>query len=297
MRVHSDWSSAGFDLAPVAPQVSLFASRGFLEAWWSSFGTGELRIVEVDDGVVALRHRPDGVLALVGDPDLTDYHSPLGRGAANGLAAYLAQFTEPVSFHFDSLPAEAAEMLGAALPNAEVEDQENAFRIHLPAQRDEFWAGLSKKERHEVRRKRRRFIELLGPPRFLIGTADPVGLFAEMHRLAPGEKGRFMTKEREVFFRALAQLSETRVDVLAGENGEPVAAWFGFEDAEGYYLYNSAYVPALATASPGIVGLVRLVEEAIDQGRKVFDFLKGDEAYKLRLGAVARPLFSVKGET
>lgn len=297
MRIHSDWSSAGFDLAPVAPRVSVFPSRGFLGAWWECFGSGELRIVEVDDGLVTLWHRPDGVVALVGDPDLTDYHSPLGVGAADGLAAYLGQLGERVTFHFDSLPAEAAEALKASLPSALLEDQEDAYHLNLPPSQEEFWAGLSKKERHELRRKRRRFTELLGHPRFLSGTADAVGLFVEMHRLAPGAKGKFMTKEREAFFRDLSQLPEARVDLVAGGDGEPVAATFGFEDLDGYYLYNSAYDPARATASPGIVALTLLIEDAIAEGRNVFDFLKGEEAYKLRIGAVARPLFSVKGVT
>ena len=35
------------------------------------------------------------------------------------------------------------------------------------------------------------------------------------------------------------------------------------------------------------------IEFAIEEGQAIFDFLKGDEAYKFRLGAEPRPLFQV----
>jgi CelD/BcsL family acetyltransferase involved in cellulose biosynthesis len=38
-----------------------------------------------------------------------------------------------------------------------------------------------------------------------------------------------------------------------------------------------------------------LLERAIADRKTVFDFLKGDEEYKFRLGATARPLFRVTG--
>ena len=278
-------------------QVSVFPTRGFLEAWWNHFGTGELRIVEGKDALVALWHRPDEVVSFVADPDLADYHSPLGNAGAMILADYLAQLPGRATYDFDSLPAEVAEQLGDSLTDATVEQQEAAFRLALPTTPDELWQGLAKKERHELRRKRRRFTEALGEPQLIEGTHDPMGLFADMHRMAPGEKGQFMTKDREGFFRDLASLPEARLDLVGGASGEVVAATFGFEDASGYYLYNSAYDPDWSAVSPGIVSLIILLEDAINRGRAVFDFLKGEETYKLRLGAVARPLFSVRGVT
>jgi CelD/BcsL family acetyltransferase involved in cellulose biosynthesis len=37
-----------------------------------------------------------------------------------------------------------------------------------------------------------------------------------------------------------------------------------------------------------------MIEHAITEGWGVFDFLKGDEVYKARLGAVPRQLFRVE---
>jgi len=40
--------------------------------------------------------------------------------------------------------------------------------------------------------------------------------------------------------------------------------------------------------------LALLIEDAIMQGMAVFDFLKGDEVYKFRLGARRRPLYVIE---
>ncbi|NNC91257.1 MAG: GNAT family N-acetyltransferase [Acidimicrobiia bacterium] len=298
MHIHQDWATDGFELPVVAPATSVFPHRDYLERWWHHFGTGEVSLVEDESALLALRQLPDGSIAFVGDEDLTDYHAPLGVGSGALLGAFLDRLPSGTRYRFDSLPAEAADELASGLGSRATGTQhESAFRVALPGDFESFLAGLSKKERHELRRKHRRFGEAVGAPRLLEGTVDPVGTFAQLHRLAEGRKGRFMTTEREGFFRDLATLSGARVDILAGDEGFPVAAAIGFQDADAYYLYNSAYDPARAAASPGIVMLWMLFQSVIADGVAIFDFLKGDEAYKLRLGAEPRPLYVLEGRT
>jgi len=298
MRIHQDWSTDGFDLEPVAPATSVFPRRGYLECWWRHFGDGELNLVEDEAALLAVWRARDEVISFVGDEDLTDYHTPLGSGAGALLRQYLSELPIGTRFRFDSLPAEAADEMASGLgPVTGRMQHEAAFSLSLPADFDAFLAGLSKKERHELRRKHRRFADAAGAPRLLEGTVDPVGTFVEMHRKADGSKGRFMTPEREAFFRDLATLGGARVDLLAGEDGAALAASIGFQDDDGYYLYNSAYDPSSAAVSPGMVLLWMLFQTAIEAGTARFDFLKGDEAYKLRLGAQARPLYVLEGTT
>lgn len=280
----------------MAKATSIFPTRGYLSAWWQHFGDGELALVEDEEALVPLWHATDGLVSFVGDEDLTDYHSQLGTEAGALLGRYLSQLPAGTRFRFDSLPLEAASDLAAAIPGVEPVQHESAHRIDLPSYFDEFLASRSKKERHELRRKHRRFSEALGEPRLVEGTVDPIAVFVELHRMSGGRKGEFMTREREAFFRSLAELPGCRVDILSGERS-PVAAAIGFEDAAGYYLYNSAYDPSRSAASPGIVLLWLLFERAITRGVAVFDFLKGDEPYKLRLGAQPRPLYVLMGQT
>ena len=102
-----------------------------------------------------------------------------------------------------------------------------------------------------------------------------------------------MTAEMERFFGALHTDAGGLIDVLVDGAGEPAAAIFSFADEHGFYLYNSAFEPAVGHLSPGNVILSHLIESTIASGLQVFDFLKGDENYKFRLGAIPRPLFAV----
>jgi CelD/BcsL family acetyltransferase involved in cellulose biosynthesis len=298
MRIHQDWTTGGFELPPAAPSTSVFPRRSYLELWWRHFGAGELSLVEDGSALLALWRGPDGAVAFVGDEDLTDYHSPLGVGAGGLLAAYLAGLPTGTPFRFDSLPEEAAEAVvtGCSADTSSTQ-HEAAFRIALPGDFESFLAGLSKKERQELRRKHRRFTESAGTPRLLEGSTDAIGAFVGLHRMAEGSKGRFLTHEREAFFRDLSAIPGARVDLLAGDAGRPVAAAVGFQDDDAYYLYNSAYDPDVAGLSPGMVLLWMLFEVAINAGIGTFDFLKGGEGYKLRLGAEPRPLYVVEGTT
>ncbi|MEA3510654.1 MAG: GNAT family N-acetyltransferase, partial [Actinomycetota bacterium] len=84
------------------------------------------------------------------------------------------------------------------------------------------------------------------------------------------------------------------VDLLSVA-GTPVAAAFVFTDTDALYLYNSSYAEDASDTSPGIVLLTSMIERSIDDGVRRFDFLKGDEQYKYRLGAIDRPLTVVQG--
>ena len=75
--------------------------------------------------------------------------------------------------------------------------------------------------------------------------------------------------------------------------GKPPPVCVGYSDEDCYYLYNSSFDPAHSALSPGVVLLSSLIERAIGEGLTRFDFLKGDETYKRRLGAVYRPLYTV----
>lgn len=294
------WSSAGFDLTPTAPATGPFAGRDFLATWWELMA-GDARLVIADDGAGLIAAGLHGeTLHLVGDEDVTDYHSPRGRMTGDLVAQLAAAVPAGTPFRFDSLPAEAADALVPALLSHASDvakgQHEIAAVLPLPGSFDDYLAAIGKKERHETRRKRRRFEAELGPPRLArVGGEDAVRSFANMHRLSSGDKGEFMTEAMEEFFLALHQRAGAVIDALLGDDGVPVAAAFGFEDAEAYYLYNSAYDPKAAHASPGVVLVSMLIENAIAAGRRAFDFLKGDEAYKFRLGAEPRPLYVLEG--
>ncbi len=302
-EVHTDWTTPGFSRDPVASAIGAFARRPFLEAWWDVRRApgDELLLVEDTDAMLSL-YRRGAVIEFLGESDLTDYHSPLGQGVADVVAAFVGSLPPGQGLHFDSLPWEAADPIVKGLRSvgcsAEPEQHTIAAVLDLPASFDAYLDGLDKKHRHELRRKRRRFELTMGGAR-LEETTSPEGLseFVRLHRMALGEKGDFFTPDIEAWFLRLLDLPDVRLDLLFGAEGRAVAGGFGFEDDDGYYLYNSAYDTTLGEASPGIVLLWALIESAIDRGRPRFDFLKGDEQYKYRLGASPRPLYRIEATT
>lgn len=65
-------------------------------------------------------------------------------------------------------------------------------------------------------------------------------------------------------------------------NGEPVSAGWGFDYNNEFLYMTCAYEPSYSPYSVGTVHLMKLMEDAIQNGRKKFDFLQGAEAYKTR---------------
>ena len=301
MNIHQDWSTPTFDLPPIAPHTGPFPGRDWLRTWWDHRGDGRLMLVDSGTALIPLTHS-GGCLEFAGEPDLTDYHSPLGTAVAETLTAALHEVPAATRVNLDSLPAEAATEVATAFESIGLRtakhQHETAAVLTLPDSFDEYLAGLAKKERHELRRKRRRFDNELGTATVerWNGT-EAVALFAKLHRLSAGDKGTFMTAEMEQFFHALHTEVGGVIDVLLDGTGRPASAVFSFEDDVGFYLYNSAFEPELRQHSPGNVMLSHLIEGAIAKGLRVFDFLKGDETYKFRLGAQPRPLYAVAAET
>lgn len=282
-----------------APAVGPFSSQAFLQTIWSHTADQGDRTELIEDaaGSVAVWHRPER-LEFVGPENLVDYRSPLGR-PVDGLAAALKDHTG--AYRFDSLPDEAADVVAEALDAAGLPTErvlhEAAAVLALPETFDDYLAGIGKKERHETRRKIRRFIAERGEPRIVTYESPGPALhrFVGLHRLSDGAKSTFMTAEMVRYFEDLVALDGWRVDALYGDGPRALAAAVSYADDVGYYLYNSAFDPTARDASPGVVLLSSLIQDSIDHGRRLFDFLKGSEAYKYRLGAEARPLFAFEG--
>ena len=254
-----------------------------------------------EDGEVVLVEGTDR-LGLLGHEDLVDYRSPVGETV--GLLSHRFRLLGPGRrFRFDSLPAAAADVFTTALDRAGIAHRTGRHTatavLDLPGSFDDYLAAIGKRERHETRRKRRRFEAALGTPRVVTirETGPALDSFFRLHRRSAGSKGSFMTDRMAGMFVDLLGGEGWQLDALYGDDPRLVAAVIGYTDRSGYYLYNSAYDPDLRHASPGVVLLSELIRLAIDSGLEVFDFLKGEERYKFRMGARRRPLFLVEGST
>lgn len=296
----TEWSDLPSDLPPMAPRLGPFPHRAFLEANWSHRSDTEASLhIETSSSGAAAITMSRGVLRFAGETDLTDYHAPLGPSGPLALVAALSRWSN-TPFRLDSLPQEAVTPILAALAESGIETtvSEHTFSavLTLPETYDAWLSSLGKKQRHEVRRKRRKFESEFGAIEVERHTDDAVGLFCDMHRRSSHDKGQFMTARMQDYFAELVANAGASIHLLIC-NGTPMAAAFGFETNDGYYFYNSAYDPNAATASPGAVLLSTMIEAEIQRGTEVFDFLKGDHEYKAKHGAQPRRLQMIEGRT
>jgi CelD/BcsL family acetyltransferase involved in cellulose biosynthesis len=295
-----DWETFPTDLEPLAPRLGPFPQRPFLEALWHhrSNENSELHLEASPTGACGVV-ASEGQVTFAGQSNLADYHAPVGPDGANAVVAALERFGG-MPFSLDSLPIEAVTPIVEALATVGIETttshHEIAAVLSLPSNYEDWLASIGKKQRHEVRRKRRRFEAEFGAIEIERHAKDAIAVFCQMHRLSAGEKGQFMTVPMEAYFAELLESGGATIHLLLCD-GIARAAAFGFETDDGYFYYNSAYDPAAALASPGVVLFSAMIETEIERGAQIFDFLKGDERYKFRHGAEPRQLYVIEGRT
>ena len=300
----SSFADPRFLLQPVADGLGPFPHGDYLGTVWKHTAdeTEELWIVCDDLGLVPFTMHGRTV-RFVGDGDLVDYRSPLGEGTADLISSAVGSLAKGTRILIDSLPRAAslvvAKGLEAAGLHPAVDEHAVAAVLQLPGTFEDYLASIGKKERHETRRKRRRYESAVGEARFVHESTGGRRFdeFIALHRQSAGDKAEFMTEGMEAYFRDLVQLDGWGIDALVDEDDTMVAGGFAFQDRDGYFLYNSAFDPSRSEVSPGVVLISSLIELAIERGLSVFDFLKGDENYKFRMGAEPRPLYLVAAET
>ncbi|OZC03421.1 GNAT family N-acetyltransferase [Rubricoccus marinus] len=79
------------------------------------------------------------------------------------------------------------------------------------------------------------------------------------------------------------------VSTLTDASGVIRAGLMGFQYAGGFYEYKTGWDPDYYEVSPGKVLKTNSIERAIDGGLSRYEFLRGTESYKFRLGGENRP--------
>jgi CelD/BcsL family acetyltransferase involved in cellulose biosynthesis len=196
----------------------------------------------------------------------------------------------------------AADLVGMAENRGykvSCEQEEVSFELDLPSTWDEYLGMLSAKQRHEVRRKLRR-LQHAGDVNYRLvdgGEAlpDVIDVFLKLLRESRECKAAFMTPRMESFFVSLAE-SMAEAGLLnfgiLEFNASPVAAVMYFDYEDTVYLYNSGYDPQYSSLSVGLLCKILCIRDSIERGKKRFDFLKGREAYKYRLGGREVPIYN-----
>ncbi len=306
-----DWS----DVVRADPGGTFFHTPAYLKLWWEEFGTGELLVALVEDGGEVVGaccfEAVEGTLTFLGGFDVTDYMGPVALPVTDRESMSKELIAAVAEAEWDRAdlrglpegsPWVAALGLGASDAGLRVEtgQEDVAPFIALPDTFDQYLSALPPKLRHEIRRKERRLRQEAGDYRIAMSVPNTLhgdmDRFIDLHRSSPGPKGRFMRAGMEIFFRRMAEaFVPPHVFHLAflDIGGEKVAGAIGFAFGDTFSLYNSVFDRRFAALAPGMVLVAELIRMAIGSGRRTFDLLKGDLAYKYRFGAVPRPVRSV----
>ncbi|MGB1288837.1 MAG: GNAT family N-acetyltransferase [Aggregatilineales bacterium] len=300
----------------------LFNTWGWHKYWWDNYHPGDLWMLTIRDSDDILRGiAPFFILGkslhFVGCEDVTDYLDIIvDKDHTDAVYATLAAFLneQDVFQEIDlcNIPefSPTCQQLPAALERCQFEvsvtQQEVCPVIDLPDDFDAYLEALDSKQRRDVRRKLRKADA--GKQRGIIDwyivdeshdLQAEIDRFLNLMRIADPEKEKFLSDENNVrFFNAIipAMLEQGWLQLnFMTVNGEAAAAYLNFDYENRIYVYNSGLDAAqFGKLSPGIILLAYNIQYAIEQGRDKFDFLRGDENYKYRMGGQNTTVYNLK---
>ncbi len=300
---------------------TLFLTNEWQKTWWQYLGDGELRVLAFrQEGVLAgiaplffEENALGGVeVALVGCKEVSDYLDFIfvtgcEEVCFRAVIDYLKGGQAP-AWHtlglcniIESSPTLSLfkDMLAGEGWNPVATFEDVCPIVTLPATFDAYLAMLDGKERRELQRKLRRASEDVA----ITFANDKAALdkdmtdFLALMKASMVSKTTFMTPRMERFFYAAAhamldagwlQLSFLEVE------GQRAATYLNFVYDHAVLVYNSGLDPQrFAYLSPGQVLVARLIEKAIQDKCRTFDFLQGNEEYKYKLGGQDVKLFTL----
>ncbi|UCG84528.1 MAG: GNAT family N-acetyltransferase [Dehalococcoidia bacterium] len=308
----SSWKDPGHRLE----WRSVFVLPYWLEAWWRVFGAGaeeHLCGVTEDERIIGIAPLMinDGRASFIGSADVCDYMDFVVEPGREGafftvILDYLKQ-TEVSELYLEALRSDSAALTHLIdiaktqgyTTSCSLEDV--SLDLELPPTWEGYLDTLSPKQRREVGRKLRRLYEagdieyrIFENPDSIMDTMD---LFLRLLRDSRSDKAAFMTERMESFFNSIAEtMAEAgllRMGVLSIHT-LPVASIMSFDYNDSIYLYNSGYDPPHGYLSVGLLSKVFSIKDSIERGRKRYDFLKGAEEYKYRLGGREIPIHSCR---
>ena len=306
----------------------IFSTWEWQSIWWQSYRPGTLWVItcrDESDNLIGIapwfieQHPQHGrVVRSIGCVEVTDYLDLIAdrehtQVVFEAFTTYAAQHRDIFDvIDLCNLPQDSLGYL--QFPDAlrqqgftvTIKEQEVCPIIHLPSDWEAYLETLDKKQRHEVRRKIRRAegvderVEwyIVGHEHNLQTEVEQVlGLMAS----SQVEKAQFLQDVQNLTFfknvvpvlfeRGWLQLSFLTV------NGQPAATYMNFVYQNTILVYNSGLrVDLYSNLSPGIVLLAHNIRYAIEHEFKVFDFLRGNEIYKYRMGGQDTHVYMLRAQ-
>jgi CelD/BcsL family acetyltransferase involved in cellulose biosynthesis len=253
-------------------------------------------------------HAGQPALMLLGSIEISDYLDLIVRPAdleefLDQLLPFLKKPEFPAWQSLDlynllnsspTLPALEAAAARHSLTYHQSQLQHSPY-IPLSGDWETYLAGIDKKQRHEIRRKLRRIESSDVPTRwYFVTNGDELDheisafldLMAQDH-----DKAVFLTPAMRQAMHAIIRCAFNENCLLMSfleVNGQKAAGYIMFDYRDRVWVYNSGFDYRFMEYSPGWVLLGYLLKWANENQRTEFDFMRGNEDYKYRFGAIDR---------
>ncbi|RWN00839.1 MAG: GNAT family N-acetyltransferase [Mesorhizobium sp.] len=292
------WSQCG--------SATPFQSPAWLLPWWRTFAPGDLSAIAVWNGndlvglaPLYLERHASGLRLLPIGISLSDYLdilcAPKFEEAVGILIAETVLSLEWSQWILPDLSSEAAS-LELLLPDIdESRSTGHAACPVLALAGDETLAGCVPARRRRQLRRALRAAQRRGRVTINRAEAAPEIFLGQLIRLHDarwaGQGGGVLTQSAIEFHRnALPRLAASHLARcwLMEIDGAVVGAYYGFHHHDRAYAYLGGFDPAYASESPGAILIGKAIAEAVQDGAREFDFLRGRESYKYSWGAKDR---------
>jgi len=296
----------------------------WLSSWWEVFGGQErLSLVTVADGgrivgiaplmitrVIGAAGFAIRKLTFVGD-GLTDCHDVLIAGerreeVLHALLKFVVEGSENWdAIHFRNVRGDSPNlpMLRDAFGDAPFGyvERVNIRSPYISIDRDwtDYYGALGKNVRSDLRR-RLNHLAKLGKAEFIRlhdvdDVADTLAMIRSMHVKCRGARGEISWYTNEKRFRFASLIVKRFGDrkwldlVFFKLNDRVIAYYLGFVHNSIVYFWNTGFDPEFAAVSPGKLLLHYWIRDSFAQGYREFDFMVGEESYKLQWTSSVRP--------
>jgi len=300
-------------------QNCVFLTNEWFSSWWRSFSEDyslEILIFKEKKGSavgIAPLMLKDNSLYFIASQEVTDYcdfilHNQKRRNFFNKFLEYInANFpgmdkVELINIKHSSPTLKILPELASSYEYGYTSFENGVTpSIALPPSYDEYLSRLDNKNRHELRRKARRLESLEKIKTLRVTDTDELKAhtedFIQFHQQSSPSKTEFWQKKGMAdFFREIILRFSLRgwveLHILSCKD-EIIAILLNFTYFDRVYFYNSAYNKEFARYSPGLFLFIQSLRQAIDEGKKEVNFLRGDERYKYSFGADEHSIFRI----
>ncbi|MDP1716210.1 MAG: GNAT family N-acetyltransferase [Anaerolineales bacterium] len=294
-------------------------------AWWEHRGGGEWQNAQLvlitareDEKLIGIaplfiaEYENQPALLLIGSIEISDYldlivrmndHARFITGLLDFLASDQVRPGSPRPYNWsgldwynlpDTSPTLAVLKTESALRGWTHHEEmyRPTPRIALNGDFDEYLSRVEKKQRHEIRRKMRRAEESRRGVRWFISDMEnpeaEIDLFLGLMEYDQGKAG-FLHEPMRAQMRAIIRAAHENGWLWLAfleADGKRIAAYLNFDYNNKLWGYNAGVNRAFMDLSPGWVLLSYVLQWCCENKRYEFDFMRGDEEYKYRFGAV-----------